>query len=168
MVILLKRTITALLLLLSLTSCTAVRAYTADVDAEDVAERMIAALGAQDTFMEADHDLYDYYFGKHAAYRLVDDASMMFSRTETDVSELGVFEAERVADVPAVQDMVKAYLDDRTATLRAFAANYSPEDMQKIDHAGIRVYGRYVVYYILDESGAAAALAAAESMLRAK
>ena len=168
MAILLKRTIPTLLLLACLVSCTAVRAYTDDVDAENVAEHMIAALGAQDTFMEADDDLYDYYFGEHAAYHLVDDASMMFSREETDVSELGVFEAEREADVPAVRDMVKAYLDDRTATLRAFAANYSSEDLQTIDHAGIQVYGRYVVYYILSEADQAVALEAAENMLRAK
>ena len=137
-----------------------------DVDADDIAARMTAAIDGQGAYMEADDDVYDFYFGQSEAYPLLDDACMMFSRKETDVGEFGVFEAEREQDVKSVYAMVQKYFDDRTEGLRALAANYSPEDLQKIDNAGIRVYGRYVVYYILDEADKTAALDAVEDMLR--
>lgn len=168
-----KRTITTILLLLCLTlaACAPARNDTrtfgaVDVDPEDVAQRMVTAIGGQGTYMEADDDLYDFYFGESEAYPLLDDACMIFAREETDVSEFGVFAAERKEDAQAVRDMVQAYLDDRTATLRSFAANYSPQDLAKIDNAGISIYGRYVVYYILDDVDQTAALDAAESVLR--
>jgi hypothetical protein len=82
----------------------------------------------------------------------------MFSRAETDVNEFGIFRAETTADATAVREMVQTYLDDQTANLRSFAANYSPDDMAKIDNAGIEVYGCYVVYYILDAEDEAAVL----------
>lgn len=139
-----------------------------DLDADDIAARMAAAMEGQGTYMEAADDVYDFYFGQSEAYPLVDDICMMFARKEADVGEFGVFEAEREQDVPLVRDMVQKYFDDRTEGLRALAANYSPKDLQKIDNAGIEVYGRYVVYYILDEVDKTAALDAVEDTLRAK
>ena len=62
-----KRMMISLLLVASLVSCAPARAYAADLDAEDVAERMVTAVGGQSTYMEADDDMYDYYFGEQAA-----------------------------------------------------------------------------------------------------
>jgi hypothetical protein len=160
------------LLCLALAACSPTRPDTKsvtfrdDVDPDEVVARMVDAIGGQGMYMEGDDDLYDLYFGESEGYSLLDDACMMFAREETNVSELGVFQVEREEDVQAVRDMVRKYFDDRTEGLRAFAANYSPEDLAKIDNAGIAIYGQYVVYYILDEADRAAALDAAENMLR--
>lgn len=140
----------------------------ADIDPEDVAERMVDAIGGQGDYMEADDDVYDFYFGESEGYPLLDDACMMLAREETNVGELGVFEAEREEDAQVVYDMVRKYFDDRTEGLRAFAANYSPEDLAKIDNAGIATYGKYVVYYILNEAEQAAAIGALEDALGIK
>jgi hypothetical protein len=61
--------------------------------------------------------------------------------------------------------MVERYLNDRTEGLRTFAANYSPEELAKIDNASISTYGRYVVYDILDEADRTAALGTVEKLL---
>ena len=136
-----------------------------DVAPDDVAARMVAAVGGQGAYMEGDDDLYDLYFEESEAYPLLDDACMMFAREETNVSEFGVFKAKREEDVAAVRDMVQKYLDDRTEGLRAFAANYSPEELAKIDNASISTYGRYVVYDILDDADKDAAYRVIEDML---
>lgn len=156
---------TLALFCLALTACSPQKRYDHDADADDVAERMVAAIGSRADYMSADDDHYEFYFGDNAAFLLVEDAEMVFSRLETDVNELGVFCVNFEQNVAAVRDMVQRYLDDQTANLRSFAANYSPEDMAKIDNAGIEVYGRYVVYYILDAEDEAAALDAVKRMI---
>lgn len=159
------------LLCLALAACSSTRPDTKsvnfrdDVDPDDVAARMVDAIGGQGAYMEGDDDLYDLYFAESEGYPLLDDACMMFAREETNVSELGVFKAAREEDAQAVRDMVERYLKDRTEGLRTFAANYSPRDLAKIDNAGISTYGRYVVYDILDEADRTAALGAVEKLL---
>ncbi len=153
------------LVCLALCACGDKSAYASDVASDKVADDMVSAIGQADDYMSGDADLYEFYFGEQEAYAKVKDCKILFSRVETDVDELGVFRAASEQDAAAVRAMVQKYLDDQTANLRSFAANYSPEDMAKIDNAGIEVYGCYVVYYILDAEDETAALSAVKQAI---
>ena len=153
------------LLCLALCACTPKNQYVDNVASGQIADSVVAAIGKSEDYMSADADHYDFYFGESEAYAKVVDCAIMFSRAETDVNEFGIFRTKSASDTGAVRDMVQNYLDDQTANLRSFAANYSPEDMAKIDNAGIEVYGCYVVYYILDAEDEASALADIQSSL---
>ena len=153
------------LVCLMLASCGSKGVYVSDLASNQVADSMVAAIGTAEDYMSGDTDLYEFYFGGQDAYAKVEDCKMLFSRLETDVNEIGVFRASSEQDVEAVRAMVQTYLNDQTANLRSFAANYSPADMAKIDNAGIEVYGVYVVYYILDAEDEVAALDAVKQLL---
>ncbi len=156
------------LLCLTLCACTPKNQYANNVTPSDLADKSVAAIGVSEDYMSADADHYDFYFGESEAYAKVVDCTIMFSRAETDVNEFGVFRAKTESDTTAVCEMVQAYLDDQTANLRSFAANYSPDDMAKIDNAGIEVYGCYVVYYILGAEDETTALNALKQEITAK
>jgi hypothetical protein len=117
-------------------------------------------MGDSAEYLSADEDHYDFYFEKEQAFDEVADCYVVFHRETTNVNELGIFRADDEEDVAAVRDMVESYLNDQTENLRSFAANYSPKDMEKIEGAGVQVYGTYVIYYILDDEDAASALEA--------
>jgi hypothetical protein len=155
-----KRIMLVLLALLCLTlcACTPKNQYVDNVLPSALANNIVAEIGTSEDYMSADVDHYEFYFGEHKANAKVVDCAIMFSRAETDVNEFGIFRAETTADATAVREMVQTYLNDQTANLRSFAANYSPDDMAKIDNAGIEVYGCYVVYYILDAEDETAVL----------
>ena len=153
------------LVCLMLAACGNKSVYVSDVASNQVADRMAAAIGATEDYMSGDADLYEFYFGGQDAYAKVEDCKILFSRLETDVNEVGVFRASSEQDAEAVRAMVQTYLDEQTANLRSFAANYSPADIAKIDNAGIEVYGVYVVYYILDAEDETAALGAVKQLL---
>ena len=155
-------------LCLMLCACGSKVNYVSDVTSDKVANAMASAIGKSEDYMGGDTDLYEFYFGGQETYAKVKDCKILFSRLETDVNEMGVFRAASEQDVAAVRAMVQGYLDEQTATLRSFAANYSPEDMAKIDNAGIDVYGVYVVYYILDAEHEAEALDAVKVLLSQK
>lgn len=151
-------TVCLALICLTLCACTPKKQYVDNVASSALADNVIAAIGASEDYMSADADHYDFYFGESSASASVLDHALVFSRAETDVNEFGIFRVKSEADVTGVRDMVQAYLDDQTANLRSFAANYSPTDMAKIDNAGVEVYGCYVVYYILGAEEEATAL----------
>ena len=153
------------LICLMLASCGNKSVYVSDVASSQVADRMAAAIGATEDYMSGDADLYEFYFGDQGSFAKVEDCKILFSRLETDVNEVGVFRASSEQDAEAVRAMVQTYLDEQTANLRSFAANYSPADIAKIDNAGIDVYGVYVVYYILDAEDETAALGAVKQLL---
>lgn len=154
-----------LCLCLLLGACGGKNVYTSDVAADKVADGMVTAIGQPDDYMGGDADLYEFYFGDKEAYAKVKDCKILFSRVETDVNEVGVFRASSEQDAEAVRAMVQTYLNEQTANLRSFAANYSPADLAKIDNAGIEVYGVYVVYYILDAEDETASLDAVKGLL---
>lgn len=159
------------LLCLALTACSPARpdtrsiTFRSDVDPDEIAARMVDAIGGQGVYMEGDDDLYDLYFAESEGYPLLDDACMMFAREETNVSELGVFRVDSAKATDKVKALVQSYLAEQQDYLRGFAKNYSPEDMNKIDNAAVTVKGCYVIYYILSPEDEAKVLDAIENLL---
>ena len=149
-----KRVWIILLAGLALVGCAKRVTYNNSVLSASLVEQAISSMGQAEDYLMADEDHYDFYFGVEDAMDEVEDCCIAYHRETTNVGELGVFRAEDEEDVPAVRAMVQRYLDGQVENLRAFAANYSPRDMEKIEGASVRVLGTYVVYYILDEDDA--------------
>lgn len=156
-----KRIMTCLLAgLLLVTGCAPRVTYSDTVACARLVTIALQTMGDAEDYLPADEDHFAFYFGGQEAFDEVEDARVVFHRETTNVNELGVFRADDEENVTAVREMVEEYLDGQVENLRSFAANYSPWDMEKIEGAGVRVYGTYVVYYILDDGDATRALEA--------
>ncbi len=139
------------------------------VPAGELSEAMIEAIGdSSSEYLYSTENHYEIYFGEHEAYGKLADASMVFSRAETDVNEFGVFRANTAADAAVLKTMIEEYVADQTEMLRSFAANYSPTDMEKIDNAAVEVKGNYVFYYILSQADEDAIRGKLEELLTVK
>ncbi|MBE6620819.1 MAG: DUF4358 domain-containing protein [Ruminococcaceae bacterium] len=161
-----KRLITWMLAgVLFVTGCAPRVAYSDTVACSRLVTTALQAMGDPAEYLSADEDHYDFYFGGQEGFGEVEDVQVVFHRETTNVNELGVFRADDEEDVAAVRGMVEQYLHDQVENLRSFAANYSPKDMEKIEGAGVRVYGTYVVYYILNDEDAASALEAVKQAI---
>ena len=155
----------AVISLLLLTGCSPRTDYRDTVSCSQLAKAALQGMGDAEQYLPADADHYDFYFGKDDAYDEVEDGYVVFHRETANVDELGIFRADDGEDVEEVRAMVERYLEGQVESLRSFAANYSPRDMEKIEGAGVRVYGRYVVYYILDGEDAERVLRTVEREL---
>lgn len=150
---------------LALVGCTKRVAYDNTASSAQLTERAVSSMGQAEDYLSVDEEHYDFYFGAEDAMDEVEDCSVVCHRETTNVDEIGIFRVHDAEDVPAVREMVQRYLDGQVENLRAFAASYSPHDMKKIEGAGVRVLGVYVVYYILDEEDAGRAMRALEEAL---
>ena len=156
-----KRVMTCMLAgLLLVTGCVPRVTYSDTVACARLVTIALQEMENAEDYLPADEDHFAFYFGGQEAFDEVEDAQVVFHREATNVNELGIFRADDEEDVTAVRDMVEKYLHDQVENLRSFAANYSPRDMEKIESAGVRVYGTYVVYYILDDGDATRTLEA--------
>lgn len=149
-----KRVWIILLAGLALVGCAKHVTYDNSVLSASLVEQAISSMGQAEDYLSVDEEHYDFYFGAEDAMDEVEDCSVVCHRETTNVDEIGIFRVHDAEDVPAVREMVQRYLDGQVENLRAFAANYSPRDMEKIEGASVRVLGTYVVYYILDEEDA--------------
>ena len=150
---------------LSLVGCATRVTYDNTTSSVELVERAVSSLGQAEDYLPADEDHFDFYFGTEDAMDEVEDFSVVYHRETTNVNEIGIFRVDDEEDVPAVRAMVQNYLDGQVENLRAFAANYSPRDMKKIEGASVRVLGTYVIYYILDEEDAGRAMRVLEEAL---
>lgn len=143
------------------------RRYAEDVPAQQLLEIMESAVAAPSVFQNADEEVYRLYFTGGMDAQRVEDLAIASHRETLNFSELGVVRAHRAEDVPRVEEMARAYLEERVACLRGFARAYHPEGMPGIDNADVRVLGRYVLFYVLEPQKAKAALDAVEMRLAA-
>ncbi len=161
-----KRLITCILAgLLLVTGCAPRVTYSDTVACAQLVETALQTMEAPEDYLSADEEHFSFYFGGQEAFDEVEDAQVVFHRETTNVNELGIFRADDEENVAAVREMVEEYLDGQVENLRSFAANYSPKDMEKIEGAGVRVYGTYVIYYILDDGDATRALEAVKQAI---
>lgn len=151
------------LLCLSAVGCT--RSYSSTVPTSKATAAMLDALGDSASYIDGTTDYFEFYFDGNEGADRITECCMMFHDLETNVNEFGVFRVASTKDVAAVEALVHAYLNDRTDDLRTFAANYSPEDMTKIDNADVITMGTYIIYYILSPEDENAVLTAVEDLL---
>ena len=150
---------------LGVAGCRATPAYADDVSAQAVAQAAMDTIGSSDDYMDGTSNYFSYYFEGEQAAALVDDCRLMFHRVETNVNEIGVFHVTDKQRTAEVEQMVHKYLEQQTKYLRSFAANYSPKDITKIDNAGVRVLGNYVISYILTPEDEQTVLGAVHDVL---
>ncbi len=157
--------LTAAILLLAAGGCAA--RFAEDVAAEELLEIMETAVAEPSDFRSADEAVYRLYFADGEDAGRVSDHAIAAHRETLDFRELGVLHARSAGDVPRVEELARAYLEERVACLREFARAYHPEGASDIENADVRVLGNYVVFYVLDAPSAGRALEAAQVRLAA-
>lgn len=160
-----KTLILMLCVLLCLSAVGCARSYSSTVPTSKVVATALDALGDSASYIDGTTNYFEFYFAGNEGADKVTECSMMFHDLETNVNEFGVFRVASTKDVAAVESLVRSYLNDQIDDLRSFAANYSPEDMAKIDNADVTTMGTYVIYYILSPEDENAVLTAVEDLL---
>ena len=131
-----------------------------DVAAADIAEQVCTALGKDD--MVAMDDTYLQNAMQLDSSEFSDYAVMVNSKG-ANIDEFGIFKAGD-SGVSAAEEAVRGYLQFRLDT---WIPEYMPEELPKLENAGVRVCGNYVMYAILSDSEAETAFSEFESALEA-
>ena len=79
-----------------------------------------------------------------------------------NIDEYGIFKAADASQVPAVEQVVKDYIQMRKDT---WMVEYMPEERPKLDSAEVRTVGYYIMYAILSDEDRDAAFKAFTSAL---
>ena len=100
---------------------------------------------------------YEEYGESHLKYEFgdgalgADDFCIVYSVKVEDINEIGVFFADGEERVKEIAKDCREYLEDMRENKGAFISSYAPLEMPKLDKAGVRVYGNYVIYAVTDE-----------------
>ena len=120
---------------------------------------------------EIDGDEEFVPFGEeHIRYSFEDtdrfaDHSLVYSVRSENIDEIGVFLAKSDEDVAELRRVCEEYVRTLQKEQRAFVASYAPREATKLDNAAVRVFGRYVVYAVLDEEACEEAFSCVKEML---
>lgn len=136
--------------------------YANGVSCDAVAAVMSEAVGEEYARLEAGY--MEFYFEDAEGY---DDVSLCYSVDGEDVGEIGVFHAQSEDAADELERQCVEYISELQSTSRAFLSSYAPHELAKLEGAGVRRFGRYVVYAVLDSAEADAAFAAAARVLSA-
>ena len=96
---------------------------------------------------------------------LPSDYCVRYSVLSEDINEWGIFHASDQAEQKRIEKALQRYLRELTEEKRAFIAGYAPRELIKLENAGIRSFGLYTAYAILDEEGQNAVFDALEQTL---
>lgn len=148
-----------LCVLVTLGGCGSER-YVQDVRCARIADAMEDAIG--DEYGELEAGYMEYYFRDADGY---DDVCFRYSVDGEDIGELGVFCASDEESAEALLQLCRDYVDEIRRDSRAFVSSYAPYELEKLDGAEARRFGRYVIYAVLDAATAQRAFEEAERVL---
>lgn len=138
----------ALLFCICLYACSKAAEYRDDLDTDDILKGAPHTVRSADDYDEYDDDFVVFFFGDIPADC---DHTVIYSRDQNDINEVGIFHAESDTDAIEIYEKVTEYISEIQKTQRAFIASYAPSEIAKLDRAEVRKYGNYVVYAILSE-----------------
>ena len=149
-------------LLIGFSSC-ASASYREDLSCKAITDRLCDTLSVAGGYEYFSDDHLRFYFSDTDDY---EDCSLVYSAPSEDINEFGVFLADDKEDAKELQDMCRSYLSSFDEEQRAFIASYAPQQITKLDHAEVRVLGRYVIYTILSPEDTRIAFETVEQMLK--
>ena len=79
------------------------------------------------------------------------EAIVIYSTDSVDITEIGVMRAESEKDAIDLLEDAKNYIKDLQEQKREFLQNYSPSELSKLNSAGARRFGQYVVFAIAEQ-----------------
>ena len=150
-------------LFLFLTSACASVSYRDDLSCKTITDRLSDTLSVSSGYEAFSAEHLRFYFTDTDDY---DDHSLIYSAMSEDINEIGVFLADEDEDVEKIRIMCEKYIASMDEEQRAFIASYAPQETTKLDHAEVRVFGRYVIYTILSPSDTKIAHDMIEQMLK--
>lgn len=132
-----------------------------DVPAGDLAKAVLEAIGKSDTMMDTTDAVVEGYM--HSSLDQFGGCAVYHNSYGTAVDEFGIFKAGALK-ASEVKSAVEDYLEMVRGT--SMAAQYTPEELPKLDGAEIRTVGDYVMYCVLSDADMDAAFKAFESALK--
>jgi len=132
------------ILTLSLFSCG--DSYRNDVKTETIATAIAEKLTLDDGYSVSDSDSFKYNFNEPS---YVDDYTIMYAKSSTNVNRFGVFHVSDSKSVEAMQQIVEDYVQKYKDN---FNYDYLPLENPKIENGKVIVYGNYVVFMFLNEA----------------
>ena len=155
--------IAALLFCVCFYACAKATEYRDDLDTEDILKGAPHGVRRADDYAEYDDDFVEFLFGSLASSR---DHTVIYSRDQNDINEVGVFHAESEDESLEFYEKATEYISEMRDTQRAFIASYAPEELPKLDNAEVRRYGKYVVYAVLSTDDSEALFSHIENTLK--
>lgn len=155
------------LLCLSIVSCGP--AYRTDVPSARLTGDVLsssAPLATGDAYREVSDNYKNMYFDKWNDTAVVKEYSVVQSESATDFNEAGAVVAVDEAHAEQVRQMVEDYLSLMHDYYADFLSSYNAVEVEKIESAECRVYGRTVVYAFLTRAEQKTYFAAVESTLK--
>ena len=145
-----KRLLCCLLLLTLLPSigCRRTQEYRTDVSCRAITDAICDQLGDDEEYAAFGKDHLRFFFEDTDTYS---DQSLVYSVRSENIDEVGVFLAKSEEDVPVLRTLCEQYVTSLREEQRAFIESYAPREAKKLDSAEVRVFGRYVVYTVLDQ-----------------
>lgn len=134
-----------------LTSCSS-KEYRKDIGCLELCDLAIESFSDKKGYSEYSANFIEYEFGENA--QNADDSAILYSEKVEDINEIGIFFADDEDDVRDIAKDCRKYLEDMKENKRAFISSYAPTELPKLDSAGVKICGNYVIYCILDKDTA--------------
>ena len=97
---------------------------------------------------------------------LFDDFYVIYSKDNTDVSELGILHASNDENAKKLLEDAQLYIKDNQEQKREFLRNYSPSELEKLNSAEARRFGNYVIFTVADQDEKSKIFQKAEELLK--
>lgn len=97
---------------------------------------------------------------------LFDDFYVIYSKDNTDVSELGILRASNEENAKKLLEDAQLYIKDNQEQKREFLRNYSPSELEKLNSAEARRFGNYVIFTVADQDEKSKIFQKAEELLK--
>lgn len=152
-----------LTLLLLTTGCKSSVAYRSDVSCQKLTDAICDRLGDEGGYLPFGEEHLRFFFDNTDDYA---DKSLIYTVRSENIDEFGVFLAKSGDEVDALRRLCEEYVAALREENRAFIESYAPREAQKLDHATVRVYDRYVVYTVLSQDDLNTAFSTVEELLR--
>ena len=134
-----------------LVSCSS-KEYRKDIGCSELGNIAVESFGDGEGYSEYSASFIEYEFGENA--RNADDSAIVYSERVEDINEIGIFFADDEDDVRDIAKDCRKYIEDMKENKRAFISSYAPSELPKLDAAGVKICGNYVIYCILDKDTA--------------
>lgn len=137
--------------------------YRTDLSCKAITDKITDTLTLPNGYAPFGEEHMRFYFEDIEDYA---DKSLVYSTLTEDINEIGVFRGNHREDVEKLRNVCQGYVDTLAEEQRAFIASYAPEEITKLDHAEVRVYGSYVIYTVLSPEDRDTAFDILESLLQ--
>lgn len=153
--------VTSLLCLL-FSSC-AVKEYADSIPCESIANSLTSKISTSEEYSAYTNDDIEYLFGESDLFA---DCSFLYSSSADDISEVGVFKAENEEKAKELFTKAEKYIADLQNEKRAFVENYLPDELDKLEDAEARRFGKYVILLLAERDKKEVLFASAEELLK--